>query len=109
MLAEKHSPSIRVQNSSRFPIEQYCPGKIHWQMLRKLQVDLIELETFTKRWKVSHKELAQICFCSVDTVDRWFLKTHKRRKPSLHHRFFLGLTNKLWTDLLIHRSIDDAR
>jgi hypothetical protein len=69
-------------------------------MLKKLQANLIELETFTERWKLSYKELAKICFCSEDTVQRWFVKSANRRQPTLQHKFFLALTNKLWTDLL---------
>jgi hypothetical protein len=103
MLSEQNKLSTRSHRSSRFSVKQYYPSKIHWQMLRKLQANFMDLETFTERWKVSHKELAQICFCSVDTVDRWFIKSDRRRQPSLHHKFFLGLTNKLWTDLLIRK------
>jgi hypothetical protein len=103
MFAENVKPQVRLQNSSRFDIKQRYPAKLHWQMLRKLQANLMDLEAFTERWKVSHKELAQICFCSVDTVDRWFIKSARKREPSFHHKFFLGLTNKLWTDLLLRQ------
>jgi DNA-binding transcriptional regulator YiaG len=94
MLADSEPRKVRLQNSSRFCIKQRYPTKLQWQMLKKLQDNLMELETFTERWKVSHKQLAQICFCSVDTVDTWFVES-KNRQPTLHHKFFLGLTNKL--------------
>ena len=99
MFAESSSSRPARHHSSRFRTKQRYPTKSQWQMLKKLQANLMELETFTARWKVSHKELAQICFCSVDTVEGWFVET-KNRNPTLHHKFFLGLTNKLWTDLL---------
>jgi hypothetical protein len=98
MFLEQTKQLLCSQNSLRF--SKRYPTKLQWQMLRKLQVNSIELEVFVERWQVSHKELAQICFCSVDTVDRWFIKTDRRREPSPHHKFFLGLANKLWTDLL---------
>jgi hypothetical protein len=100
MLAESSSLKPSLHHSSRFRTKQRYPTKFQWQMLRKLQENLMELETFTEYWEVSHKQLAQICLCSVDTVDRWFIKTSRKRKPTLHHRFLLALTNKLWTDIL---------
>lgn len=99
MFAEGGSTNAARNHSSSFISHRY-PNRIQWQMLSKLQSNLMELEDFVSRWKVSHKELAKICCCSPDTVDRWFIRTAKRREPTLHHKLRLGITNKLWTDLV---------
>ena len=99
MFAESSGSRPARHHSSRFRINHRYPTNFQWSMLKKLQANFMELETFTERWKVTRRELAQICFCSIDTVDDWFCET-KNRKPTLHHKFCLGLTNKLWTDLV---------
>jgi hypothetical protein len=100
MLAENVKPSVRLQNSSRFRVRQRYPTKLQWDALRKHQSNFMELETFLQLWQVSHKELAQICLCSVDTVERWFVTTHNNRKPTIYHKLCLSLANKLWINLL---------
>lgn len=100
MFAERCSHSARLQNSSRFRTRQRYPNKRQWDALKKLQSNFMELEVFIQLWQVSHKELAQICLCSVDTVERWFVVTHNNRKPTHFHKLCLSLTNKLWMNLL---------
>ncbi len=99
MFAENLKPQVRLQNSSRFDIKQRYPTNVHWDSLTKLQNNLIDPENFTQRWQVNYKDLARICCCSKRTVERWFSQTDYH-PPSLYHRFYLGLANKLWTDLL---------
>jgi hypothetical protein len=103
MFAENVKPQVRLQNSSRFRVKQRYPNKLHWDALKKLQSNFMELETFLQLWQVSHKELAQICLCSVDTVERWFVSTHNNRKPTHFHKLCLSLTNKLWMNFLAER------
>lgn len=100
MLAESGSTKTALHHSSRFRIRQRYPNKTQWAALKKLQSNFMELETFIQLWQVSHKELAQICLCSVDTVERWFVGTHNNRKPTHFHKLCLSLTNKLWMNLL---------
>jgi hypothetical protein len=38
-------------------------------------------QDFYNRWNVTHKQMAQICQCSVATVDRWFAQGEGRREP----------------------------
>ena len=101
MFLEKTKPPIQFQNSLRFRTRKRYPTKLQWQMLKKLQNNTMEPETFVERWEVTQKELAQICSCSVPTVQRWFISTENKRGASPYHKFWLGLTNKLWTDLLM--------
>jgi hypothetical protein len=76
----------------------------HWQMLRKLQSNLMSPQDFYAKWDVTHKQIASICFCCDNTVDNWFVRTSKRREPSLIHKLLLGIANKLWTDISNSRS-----
>jgi hypothetical protein len=100
MFAEVGSTTTSRNHSSRFRTRQRYPNKKQWAALKKLQSNFMELETFMQLWQVSHKELAQICLCSVDTVERWFVSTHNNRKPTQFHKLCLSLTNKLWMNLL---------
>lgn len=102
MFAENVKPQVRLQNSSRFDINQRYPTNAHWDSLTKLQNTLIDPESFTQRWEVSYKDLARICSCSKRTVERWFSATD-HHPPSFYHRFCLGLVDKVWTDLSIRR------
>jgi len=102
MLAEKVKPSIRLQNSSRFHVRQRYPTNAHWDALVKLQSNLLEPEVFIQRWQVSQQNLARICSCSKRTVERWFSQSDYH-PPSFYHRFCLGLVDKLWSDLSVHR------
>jgi hypothetical protein len=97
----KTKPQQRVENSLRFRTRKRYPSKFQWQMLKKLQLNTMEPQTFVERWEVTHEQLAVICSCSIPTVGRWFMATKNKRNPSLHHKFLLGLANKLWTDLLL--------
>jgi hypothetical protein len=38
-----------------------------------LDSKLIELDEFLGYWQLSRAELARLCHCSLDTVDRWFV------------------------------------
>ena len=100
MLASNSESFTPLQKSLRFRTKQRYPTKLQWDALKKLQLNFMELETFVQLWQVTHKELAQICLCSVDTVERWFVKTHNHRQPTLYHKLCLSLTNKLWMNLL---------
>jgi len=82
--------------------KQRYPTNAHWDSLSKLQGNLIDPQAFTQRWEVRYQGIARICSCSIRTVERWF-SVSGYHPPSLYHRFCLGLTNKLWTDISTSR------
>ena len=100
MFAESSGSRPPLHHSSRFRIKKRYPTDLQWQMFRKLQNNMMEPQIFIERWEVTQEELARICSCSVRTVKRWFSSTENRKSPTSYHKFCLGLTNKLWTDLL---------
>jgi len=53
-------------------------------------------EEFYARWDVTHRQMAEICNCSVITVNRWFTTTRLRRSPELRYQRKLAEMNFLW-------------
>lgn len=100
MVSQRCKLPLHRQHSSRLLVEQRCPNRLQRQMLRKLQANLMEPETFLARWDITHRDLADICFVSEATVSKWFLKTFNGTRPKIHHKVLMAITNKLWTDLL---------
>jgi AraC-like DNA-binding protein len=43
---------------------------------------------------LSREQIARLAGCSVHTVERWFLKTTSRSKPSQDHCFRLGMAHR---------------
>jgi len=58
----------------------------------------MELDNFCSFWEVSHQELADICECSLSTVERWFLNptSPHRREPTEIHKQNLALAHYHW-------------
>ncbi|MEB3355137.1 MAG: helix-turn-helix transcriptional regulator [Synechococcales bacterium] len=42
-------------------------------------------QEFYAKWDVTHRQMAQICRCSVSTVDRWFSHGTGHRSPDPIH------------------------
>jgi hypothetical protein len=74
--------------------------KNQWQKLKQLQALLMEPQDFYAKWDITFIQMAAICFCDRKTVHNWFTPTLSRREAKVHHKLLLGITNKLWTDLL---------
>jgi hypothetical protein len=100
MVSQSGSTNTALHHSSSF--QQRYPTNAHWDSLSKLQANLIDPQVFTQRWEVKYRDIAHICSCSKRTVERWFSETDYH-PPSLYHRFCLGLTDKVWSDLSIRR------
>jgi hypothetical protein len=66
-------------------------------MWERLDSKLIELDEFLGHWQLSRAELARLCHCSLDTVDRWFVAGRRHRPPTEIHKRFLGQAHALWS------------
>lgn len=42
-------------------------------------------QAFYAKWNVTHRQIAQICCCSLPTVDRWFSQGTAHRFPEPAH------------------------
>ncbi|HEY9631587.1 MAG TPA: helix-turn-helix domain-containing protein [Coleofasciculaceae cyanobacterium] len=51
---------------------------------------------FYAKWEVTHLQMAQICHCSVPTVDRWFAGGSGQRAPTPFHQRRLAEVDLLW-------------
>jgi hypothetical protein len=103
MVPQRCKLPLYRKHSSRLLLDRRYVNRLQWQMLKQLQGNLIEPEEFYARWHVTYKQIAKICFCSESTVCKWLVHTSARREPSIEHKFILGVTNKLWIDLLTCR------
>ena len=58
----------------------------------------MELSDFLSWWDVSNQQLADICECSISTVERWFLNpdSPNHREPTEEHKRKLALAHYLW-------------
>jgi hypothetical protein len=78
-------------------------------MLRELgmrEVNLLRLYTrctfgmtpqaFQAKWNVTHAQMAQICRCSISTVDRWFAGDRLYRPTSAIYLRRLAEMDLLW-------------
>lgn len=78
------------------------PQLRHWENLRRFRGrpkhPTVELDEFLGFWEVSNPELAEICECSVKTVERWFFDTTSpnRREPTDEHKRKLAEAHYLW-------------
>jgi hypothetical protein len=99
MVAERCKLPLQRQHSSRSLLDRRHVHRHQWQMLRKLQSNLMEPQDFYAKWDVTHKQIASICLCCENTVSNWFIHTPNRREASLIHKFILGLIDKDWSDL----------
>jgi hypothetical protein len=77
--------------------QQRSPTPQCWQMWERLDSKLIELDEFLGHWQLSRAELARLCHCSLDTVDRWFVAGRRHRPPTEIHKRFLGQAHALWS------------
>lgn len=99
MVAERCKLPLQRQHSSRSLLDRRHVHRHQWQMLRKLQSNLMEPQDFYAKWDVTFLQIAGICFCNRKTVRYWFTPTLHRTEPKIHHKLLLGLTDKLWSDL----------
>jgi hypothetical protein len=51
---------------------------------------------FYRKWSVTHSQIAQICGCSLSTVDRWFASGNNYRHPELKYLRRLAEMDALW-------------
>jgi hypothetical protein len=79
------------------------PQRRHWDKLRDFRVSkpkhpIVELEQFLSFWEVSNAELAEICECSLSTVERWFFlpDNPNLRNPTEKHKQLLAEAHYLW-------------
>lgn len=75
----------------------------HWENLRRFRSSqprhpIVELDEFLSFWEVSNSELAEICSCSVKTVERWFFEptSPNKREPTDIHKQRLAEAHYLW-------------
>jgi hypothetical protein len=74
----------------------------HWDMLKafreKNRHPTVELDDFLSFWDVTNQELADICECSLSTVERWFLNPNSpnQRDLSEEYKQRLALAHYLW-------------
>jgi hypothetical protein len=74
----------------------------HWDMLKafreKNRHPTLELDDFLSFWDVTNQELADICECSLSTVERWFLNPNSpnQRDLSEEYKQRLALAHYLW-------------
>lgn len=83
-----------------------CPRYVTPSLFKKVnEISLISLEEFQSRWKVSRKQLAKVCHCSLATVDRWFVRSEcsTHQVPKLHHLLWLTIADKVWRSELKNR------
>jgi hypothetical protein len=79
------------------------PKRRHWDKLndfraKKPKHPIVELEQFLSFWSVNNAELAQICECSISTVERWFFSPENQnyRQPTEKHKQLLAEAHFLW-------------
>jgi hypothetical protein len=53
-------------------------------------------QTFYAKWEVTHLQIAQICQCSLPTVDRWFAGGSTQRPPRPVYLRRLAEVDLLW-------------
>jgi hypothetical protein len=53
-------------------------------------------QEFYSRWAVTHAQMAQICGCSLPTVDRWFAQGEGRREAEPLYQRRLAEMHVLW-------------
>jgi transcriptional regulator with XRE-family HTH domain len=53
-------------------------------------------QAFHAKWDVTHEQMAQICGCSVPTVNRWFAGDRHYHAPSATHLRRLAEMDLLW-------------
>jgi hypothetical protein len=51
---------------------------------------------FYAKWSVTHAQIAQICGCSISTVDRWFQQGKSQQQPEPIYLRRLAEMNFLW-------------
>ncbi len=69
------------------------PDRRHWDCLAQM---LMSPEEFRQYWSVTYQEMALICRCSLNPVNRWFSKGKDHREPEPHHLALLALTHGHW-------------
>lgn len=66
-----------------------------YDLYRNCQLGLSPQE-FYARWNVTHAQMAEICKCSITTVDRWFTSSALQTLPNRHHLKQLAEMDLLW-------------
>jgi hypothetical protein len=96
-------PTLRTP-SSRYRRNQ--PERRQPQPLGRRELDLIDLysscnlkmtpQQFYNKWSVTHEQLARICFRSLSTVRRWFVRPPHQRHPNPSDLRHLALVDFLF-------------
>jgi hypothetical protein len=74
------------------------PNPTHWKRLVSDDERLIlSPEEFRKRWNISNKQMARMCFCSPATVSRWFEGGTYHHQAGDEYKFRLGYVDSLWS------------
>jgi hypothetical protein len=75
------------------------PNPSHWKRLVADDERLIlSPEEFRKRWNISNKQMARMCFCSPATVSRWFQGGVIHHEAGDEYKFRLGYVDSLWSN-----------
>lgn len=79
------------------------PQRCQWENLREFKRSkprhpTVELDEFLSFWEVSNSDLAEVCECSISTVERWFLDKNSPnyREPTERHKHMLAEAHYLW-------------
>jgi hypothetical protein len=103
-----HPSSTAAIPSLRSPSGYYRrnqPEQPQPRPLGRRELDLIDLysacnlkmtpQQFYNKWSVTHEQLARICFRSVSTVHRWFVRPPHQRRPNASDLRHLALVDFL--------------
>lgn len=60
-----------------------------------LALPLLSPDDFAARWTVSYRQIAQICCCSISTVEHWFSTGSGRRSPAASYQKLLAIADFL--------------
>lgn len=73
------------------------PTRSQLDIISNIRFSLPTLEEFESRWLVTRRQLAQICHCSIATVNNWYASGGCHRKPGIQHRIWLAIADKSWS------------
>lgn len=74
------------------------PTHRHWKMLRDHDLKQLNPQEFLQKWSVSRKDLADLCDCSLSTVNHWFSKGGAE-KIELKYLRRLAEVDCIWSSL----------
>ncbi|MGG6295264.1 hypothetical protein ACQ4M4_12815 [Leptolyngbya sp. AN02str] len=70
----------------------------HWVQL-DLASPSMELADFQQHYSLSREQLARVAHCSLDTVNRWFMKptNSRHRSPTPEHKLRFAIAHYVWS------------